>query len=113
MDIIPKDTYAFCWVTDFPAFEWDEDSERFSLPSIHKAIDEHIHLWEPIARERFCLMHTTLCATATNWWRKYRIHDYELQRRSLPHLDFPKNARDKFGFLLDALQYGAHHTVVL
>ena len=43
--IIPKDVYAFCWVTQFPAFEHDEESDRWV--AVHhpftKPVDEHLH----------------------------------------------------------------------
>ena len=111
MNIIPKDVFAFCWVTDFPAFEWDEDSARWA--SVHhpftKPIDEHISL---MGTDRMGEVLSDAYDIVCNGYEigggSIRIHDYELQKKVFSALGLSENAaRDKFGFLLDALQYGA------
>ena len=111
MNMIPKETFAFCWVTDFPAFEWDEDSQRFV--SVHhpftKPIDEHIPL---MGTERMGEVLSDAYDIVCNGYEigggSIRIHDYELQKKVFSALGLSEDeARDKFGFLLDALQFGA------
>ena len=98
------------WVVDFPAFEYDEENKRwvaahhpFTAPK-----DEHLALLESEPGR----VQAKAYDIALNGWEigggSVRIHRAEVQSRVFAAMGIsPEEARAKFGFLLDALQYGA------
>lgn len=110
-DIIPKDTFAFVWVTDFPAFEHDEDNDRWV--AVHhpftSPLDEHIE-WLGTDKMGDILSdaYDIVCNGYEIGGGSIRIHNAEVQSRVFDALGLSKEeAQNKFGFLIDALQYGA------
>ncbi|MGM0518426.1 MAG: aspartate--tRNA ligase [Campylobacterota bacterium] len=104
MDIIPDDTYEFVWVVDFPMFEIEDGRTKalhhpFTMP---KDLDkENIEDIESIAYD-IVLNGVELGGGSI------RIHKEEIQSKVFELMGISKEeARQKFGFLLDALQYGA------
>ncbi|NQY93791.1 MAG: aspartate--tRNA ligase [Campylobacteraceae bacterium] len=104
MDIIPKDTYEFLWVVDFPMFEVEEGKIKalhhpFTMPKdLNKENAEDI---ESIAYD-IVLNGTELGGGSI------RIHKEEIQSEVFRLLGISEEeAQSKFGFLLDALQFGA------
>jgi len=104
MDIIPKDTFEFLWVMDFPMFEVDEGKVKalhhpFTQP---KSLDyEDIEDIESIAYD-IVLNGTELGGGSI------RIHKEEMQSEIFKLLGIgEEEAQDKFGFLLEALKFGA------
>ncbi|MBA4742273.1 MAG: aspartate--tRNA ligase [Azoarcus sp.] len=103
---------AWCpvWVVDFPMFEYDEDDKRwtachhpFTAPK-----DEHFELLE--SDPGACL--AKAYDLALNGWEigggSVRIHRADMQSQVFRALGISEEeARTKFGFLLDALRYGA------
>ncbi|MFN9970615.1 MAG: amino acid--tRNA ligase-related protein, partial [Phycisphaerae bacterium] len=99
-----------CWVVDFPAFEFDEENQRwvaahhpFTAPK-----DEHLAL---LAIEPGQVQ-AKAYDVALNGWEigggSVRIHRAEVQSQVFAALGIsPEESRAKFGFLLDALSYGA------
>jgi len=111
-DIIPAGTFAFVWVVNFPAFEYDEDGDRWV--AMHhpftKPVDEHLHLLETPERlgEVLSDAYDIVCNGSEIGGGSIRIHDDKVQSRVFSALGLSEaEARNKFGFLLDALQYGA------
>ncbi|HEY9128306.1 MAG TPA: aspartate--tRNA ligase, partial [Sulfurovum sp.] len=104
MEIIPKDTFEFLWVMDFPMFEVEEGKVKalhhpFTQP---KSLDyEDIEEIDSIAYD-IVLNGTELGGGSI------RIHKEDVQAEifSLLGID-EEEAQEKFGFLLDALKYGA------
>src|SRR5690606_26483595 len=98
------------WVVDFPMFEYDEDDKRWT--ACHHPFtspkDEHIDLLESNPGE--CL--AKAYDLALNGWEigggSVRIHRADVQARVFEALNIgPEEQQTKFGFLLDALKYGA------
>ncbi|MEA2037744.1 MAG: aspartate--tRNA ligase [Nanoarchaeota archaeon] len=110
LKLVPKDTYKFAWVTDFPLMEYDEDEQRhvavhhpFTSPK-----DEDLKfLDENISKIRAKAYDLTLNGVEIGGG-SIRIHKRELQEKIFKVLGISqKEAEMKFGFLLDAFRYGA------
>ena len=98
------------WVVDFPMFEYDEENKRWT--ACHHPFtspkDEHVQYLESDPGR--CL--AKAYDLALNGWEigggSVRIHREEVQSQVFRALDIgAEEAQSKFGFLLDALQYGA------
>ena len=109
LDLI-KDEFKFCWVTDFPMFEWNEENQRyvsmhhpFTMPNVDNIED----LNKDITKIPSIAYDITLNGTEIGGG-SIRIHDQEIQSKVFELLGINKEeAKQKFGFLLDALSYGA------
>ncbi len=100
----------FLWVMDFPMFEWDEDEKRWNaahhpFTSVH---DEDLDkLTSDPARCRAKSYDLVLNGTELGSG-SIRIHRRDVQAKVFAALGFSEEeARRRFGFLLDALEYGA------
>ena len=105
----PKD-FRFLWVTDFPMFEWDDEEGRWNaahhpFTSVH---DEDIDklTGDPAtcrAKSYDIVLNGTELGSGS-----IRIHRQDVQAKVFAALGLSdEEARHKFGFLLDALEYGA------
>ncbi|WP_299189990.1 aspartate--tRNA ligase [uncultured Aquimarina sp.] len=102
--------FAPLWVVDFPLLEWDEDTERYH--AMH-------HPFTSPKPEDIPLLDTKPGDVRANAYDlvlngneigggSIRIHDKETQALMFDHLGFtPEEAKEQFGFLMDAFQYGA------
>ena len=105
------DGWAPLWVTDFPMFEWDEEERRYVAlhhPFTAPAVDSTSTTCARTRRPR-CRAATTWCSTATRSAadRSASINS-AMQRAVFELLGIgAEEAEGKFGFLLDALKYGA------
>ena len=104
MDIIPQDIFEFVWVVDFPMFEVEEGKIKalhhpFTMPKdLNK---EHIEDIESIAYD-IVLNGTELGGGSI------RIHQEHIQNEVFNLMGIDEDeAQEKFGFLLDALKFGA------
>jgi aspartyl-tRNA synthetase len=105
----PQD-FRFLWVLDFPMFEWNEEENRWDaahhpFTSVH---DEDIDkLTTDPARCRAKSYDLVLNGTELGSG-SIRIHRRDVQAKVFQALGFEdEDARARFGFLLDALEYGA------
>ncbi len=98
------------WVTDFPLLEWDAEEARFV--AVHHPFTaprpEDVHLLETEpARVRALAYDLVLNGTELGGG-SIRNHDQDVQARLFSALQLTaEEAQDKFGFLLEALSYGA------
>jgi aspartyl-tRNA synthetase len=109
LNLIKENMYNFLWVTEFPLLEYNEDENRWD--SIHhpftSPMDEDIEFLESDpARVRSKAYDIVLNGTELGGG-SIRIHSSELQSRIFKLLGFSEEqARERFGFLLDAFRYG-------
>ena len=105
-----ENRWAPLWVVDFPMFEFDEDGQRWN--AVHHPFtapkDGHED-WMVTAPEK-CI--SKGYDMVLNGWEmgggSVRIHRADVQQKVFDALKIsPEEAQQKFGFLLDALQYGA------
>jgi aspartyl-tRNA synthetase len=109
-NLVAAGTHAFCWVTDFPMFEYDAAQKRhfaahhpFTAP---RPEDRHLLQSDP-GRAKAQAYDITLNGVEIGGG-SIRIHNSTLQQEVFTALGIgPAEAAQKFGFLLDALQYGA------
>jgi aspartyl-tRNA synthetase len=98
------------WVVDFPMFEYDEDSQRYTAVHHPFTAPKQGHEdWMATAPEKCISQGYDM---VLNGWEmgggSVRIHRADVQQKVFDALKItPDEAQDKFGFLLDALQYGA------
>ena len=113
MDMV-EDAWRPLWVVDFPMFEWDEGRKGwhalhhpFTAPSAqtleewHKQLDDNPGT--VLSRAYDMVLNGTELGGGS-----IRIHSTQMQQKALDVLGIgEKEAKDKFGFLLEALKYGA------
>ncbi len=110
LDLIPADRYNFCWIVDFPLFEYDSEQERFV--SMHhpftSPIEEDIPLLDSDPGSVRARAYDLVLNGSEIGGGSIRIHTEDVQSRVFELLKIgPEEATEKFGFLLEALQYGA------
>jgi len=108
-DLIPDDTYAFCWVTDFPALEFDEDEGRYV--AMHHPFTSPRPEDIPLMDTDPAAVHSVAYDVVLNGYElgggSIRIHDRAVQEKVFELLGMSEEeSQYKFGFLLDALSYG-------
>jgi aspartyl-tRNA synthetase len=100
---------AFCWVVDFPLFEWDEEGKRWD-PSHHlftAPMEEDLDLLESDPGAARGQQYDLVCNGEEIAGGSIRIHQRDVQERifDLIGLD-PAEAQERFGHMLEAFEYG-------
>jgi aspartyl-tRNA synthetase len=108
-DLTDPENHAFVWVVDFPLFEWDEDDgwtpahHIFTMPD-----EEHIDSFADDPANTLSQSYDLALNGVELGSGSIRVSDPELQRDLLEFIGVGRDeAEKKFGFLLDAYQYGA------
>ncbi|GGP13715.1 aspartate--tRNA ligase [Oceanobacillus neutriphilus] len=110
LGLINEEAFHFLWVTDWPLFEYDEELGRYFAA--------HHPFTSPIEADKEKLLTDPMNVRANAYdlvlngyelgGGSIRIHQTELQNKMFQALGFTEEeAREQFGFLLDALEYGA------
>ena len=102
--------FAPLWVVDFPLLEWDEESERyhamhhpFTAPKL-----EDIEKIETDPKSVRANAYDLVLNGNEIGGGSIRIHNKDLQKKMFTHLGFTdEEAKEQFGFLMDAFEYGA------
>ena len=109
-NLIPPDTFDFCWVTHFPLLEYDPEEKRYM--AMHHPFTSPVH-------QDLALLETDPGAVRARAYDlvlngnevgggSIRIHQRQVQEKVFEALKIsPDEAQQKFGFLLEALEYGA------
>ena len=110
LDLIPEGRFDFLWVVDFPLFEYDKEEGRYY--SMHHPFtspkEEDLALLESDPGKVRARAYDMVLNGSEIGGGSIRIHSKGIQSRIFELLNIgPEEAREKFGFLLDALQYGA------
>jgi aspartyl-tRNA synthetase len=100
----------FCWITDFPLFEWSDDEKRFV--SMHHPFtsphEDDLGLLEREPEKVRAKAYDLVLNGVEVGGGSIRIHDMELQRRVFKALGLgDKETEEKFGYFLEALGFGA------
>ncbi len=104
-DLIPRERHDVLWIVEFPAFFWDPDAGRWDSAH-HPFTAPTGSLDDPAAlRSR---AYDLVLDGAEIGGGSIRIHEREVQERVFELLGIsPEDAQARFGFLLDALRFGA------
>jgi aspartyl-tRNA synthetase len=110
LGLASKDEYRFVWVTDFPLLEWDAEARRYG--AVHhpftSPLEEDIALLDSDPGKARAQAYDLVLNGSEVGGGSVRIHDQAVQSRMFELLGIgEEEAQLKFGFLLDALSYGA------
>ena len=110
LDLIDSSVYNFLWVTDFPLVEWDKEEKRYV--ALHHPFTspkaEDIEKLEESPEEMNARAYDLVLNGSEIGGGSIRIHNSDVQRKMFRVLGIgEEEAREKFGFLLDAFTYGA------
>ena len=102
--------FAPLWVTDFPLLEWDEESNKFHAmhhPFTSPKLDQ-LDLLKKNPKEVKANAYDLVLNGNEIGGGSIRIHDKNIQSLMFKYLGFTKEeAKEQFGFLMDAFEYGA------
>lgn len=110
LNFTPKEKFSFCWVLDFPLFQYNEEEKGLS--------SEHHPFTAPKPEDAQLLEKDPLKVRAASYdlvlngyevgSGSIRIHQPELQHKIFELLKLsPQEIKDRFGFFIEALEYGA------
>ena len=110
LDIIPKDKFNFLWITEFPFFEWNEETSHwdamhhpFTMP-----LEECLPYLESDPGKVRAKCYDMVLNGTELLSGSIRITDWQLQEKMFSALGLtPEEIDAKFGFLVEAYKYGA------
>ncbi|MGC9196883.1 MAG: aspartate--tRNA ligase [Syntrophobacteraceae bacterium] len=110
LGLIDPEALNLVWVTDFPLLEWDGNEKRYS--SVHhpftSPVESEMELLDTQPEKVRSRAYDLVLNGIEIGGGSIRIHQQEVQRRVFQALGISgEEAKEKFGFLLEALQYGA------
>jgi aspartyl-tRNA synthetase len=110
LDLTKKDQFAFCWIVDFPMYEWNEEEGRidfshnpFSMP---QGGLEALESKDPL--DILAYQYDVVCNGVELSSGAIRNHKPEIMEKAFAIAGYPREELEKrFGGMLRALQYGA------
>lgn len=108
--LINKDKYCFAWITEFPMFEYSEEEGRF-MAAHHPFTSPRVEDLDKMLTDK-ANCYSRAYDLVLNGYEllsgSVRIHNKELQARVFEALELtPEKAKERFGFFLEAFEYGA------
>ena len=108
--LVPEDRDVFAWVLDFPLVEWNADEKRWD--AVHHPFtaprDEDLPLLESDPGRARAKAYDLVLNGQEAAGGSIRIHQQSVQERLFALIGIkPEEARQRFGFLLEALEFGA------
>ncbi len=110
LGLIKKDEFKFCWVKDFPLFEWNKEENRWEAAHhmFTSPKPEHVELLEKDPGKVLGRLYDLVLNGTELGSGSIRINDPELQERVMKVIGLSHEAAEKkFGFLLEAYKFGA------
>ena len=105
LNLIDENRLEFLWVVDFPMFEENDDG---SYSAMHHPFTMPKNIDEPDLDDIVSIAHDVVLNGVELGGGSIRIHKDEIQQKVFKLLKIsPEEQREKFGFLLDALSFGA------
>ena len=109
LDLIDHNRYDFLWVVDFPLFEWNAEEDRYE-PAHHlftAPSDDSIPLLDTDPGKAQSQHYDLVINGNEVASGSVRIHRWEIQQKILEHLNIsPEEVKLRFGYFIEALQYG-------
>ena len=110
LDLRKSDEFAPLWVTDFPLLEWDNESQKYHAmhhPFTSPKLDQ-LDLLEKSPEKIKANAYDLVLNGNEIGGGSIRIHDKKIQALMFKHLGFSEaQAKEQFGFLMNAFEYGA------
>ncbi|GIO34879.1 MULTISPECIES: aspartate--tRNA ligase [Paenibacillus] len=109
LGLIDENEFKFAWVVDFPLLEWDEEEKRYV--ALHHPFtrprEEDQHLFETDPGQILAQAYDIVLNGYEVGGGSMRIYKRDMQEKMFAALGLsPEEAKDKFGHLLDAFEYG-------
>ncbi|HTS42655.1 MAG TPA: aspartate--tRNA ligase [Xanthobacteraceae bacterium] len=116
LGLVAKDRFDFCWIVDFPMFEWNEEEKKidfshnpFSMPNM--TVEEFLKL-DPNDHEKIlslkAIQYDIVCNGVELSSGAIRNHRPEVMKKAFAIAGYPENVLEqKFGGMLHALSLGA------
>lgn len=108
--LIDKDVYDILWITEFPMFEWSEEENRYM--AVHHPFtaprNEDLELCETDPSKARAKAYDLVINGQESGGGSIRIHSRDIQKKMFNILGFSEeDIEKKFGFFVDAFNYGA------
>lgn len=109
LGLFGENDFDFCWVVDWPLYEYDEEEGRFY--AAHHPFTapkpEHLDLMTNDPKNCLANAYDVVCNGYELGGGSLRIYDQDIQAKMFEVLGFTEEeARNQFGFFIDALKYG-------
>lgn len=110
LEIIDDNEFNFLWVVDFPMFEYDDEAQRYN--AIHHPFtmpkEEDLHMLDSEPGQVRANAYDMVLNGVELGGGSLRIYRRDIQQKVFETLGLsPEETKEKFGFMLDAFEYGA------